>query len=274
MRARCGRRATGRTRRRRQPHPQLRGAVLDGGGGARVRQRHPRGRHLPSQRPLHRRHASQRRADALPGVPRRTPRAVRRDPLPLGRRRRHDPGQSVWAGAGDLSGGAAHRAHPDLRSRADERCLAHPAIRQHAHHPRAPGRFQHHARDLAQGGGAHRAIVRPLWRRGSARRNRRVDRACRECDARSHRRSSRREVPRRGLSRQRRSRRGSAPRPARSHRRGRSHRGGFYRLVASDQGADQRRAGDGVQRGGEHREILPGPGYAGESRFVQSNRES
>ena len=64
-----------------------------------------------------------------------------------------------------------------------------------------------------------------------------------------------------------------SPRPARSHRRGRSHRGGFHRLVASDQGADQRRSGDGVQRGGEHREVLPGPGYAGESRFVQSNRD-
>ena len=71
LRAGGGRRAAHRPGRRRQPHPQLRGAVLGGGGGARVRRRHPRGRHLLPQRPLHRRHAPQRRADALPRVPRR-----------------------------------------------------------------------------------------------------------------------------------------------------------------------------------------------------------
>ena len=48
------------------------------------------------------------------------------------------PGRSVRAGAGDLPGGAAHRAHADLRPRSDERRVAHPALRQHAHHPRTP----------------------------------------------------------------------------------------------------------------------------------------
>ena len=101
------------------------------------------------------------------------------------------PGSLSGPGAGDLPGGAPHRAHPDLRSRADERSVAHPALRQHAHRPRAPRGLQYHARDVAQGGGARRAAVRPLRRRGTPRCNRGADRARRKGDAGSHRRDSR-----------------------------------------------------------------------------------
>ena len=273
VRARRGRRPARRAGGGRQSHPQLRGPVLDGGGGAHVRRGHPRRRHLPAQRSLHRRHASQRRADALSGVPRRAPRDVRRDPLPLGGRRRHDPGKPLGTGAGDLPGGAPHRTHPDLRSGADERRLARPALREHAHPPRAPWGLQHHARDVAQGGGAPRAAVRPLRRRGAARRGRGADPARRAGDARPHRPDPRRDLPRRGLSRQRRPRRRAASRPPRPHRRGRPSRRRLHRLLAAGQGADQRGAGDGVQRGGEHRQVLPGPRHPGEPRLVPSHRD-
>ena len=163
--------------------------------------------------------------------------------------------------------------HPHLRRGKDERSLAHPAVRQHAHHPRAARRLQHHARDLAQGGGARRPAVRALRRGVSARCDRGADRAGREGDARADCRYSGRDVPRGRLPRQRRPRCEPASRPARPHRRGRPPRRRFHRLVAPVQGTDQRGAGDGVQRGGKHREVLPGFGDTGQPRLVQSDRD-
>src|SRR5437773_1241035 len=61
------------------------------GGGGEVRRRHPPGRHLPAQRPLHGRHAPQRRGHDLPAPRGRQPLRLSRRSRSLGRRGRDEP---------------------------------------------------------------------------------------------------------------------------------------------------------------------------------------